>query len=74
MTKLLGVLFFFSFASKEDTCISFRGIDLCIGFHSPHGWELIIDWIDQYQQCSSYSDKLYYKLNHGAIYDTIKPK
>nr|YP_009117595.1 chloroplast envelope membrane protein [Callitropsis vietnamensis]AJE71137.1 chloroplast envelope membrane protein [Callitropsis vietnamensis]AQM39589.1 envelope membrane protein [Callitropsis vietnamensis] len=36
------------FYSLSDTMKAFSillATDLCIGFHSPHGWELIIDWI-----------------------------
>nr|YP_001876588.1 envelope membrane protein [Welwitschia mirabilis]B2Y1X1.1 RecName: Full=Potassium/proton antiporter CemA; AltName: Full=Chloroplast envelope membrane protein A; Short=CemA [Welwitschia mirabilis]ABY26801.1 chloroplast envelope membrane protein [Welwitschia mirabilis]AMA21061.1 chloroplast envelope membrane protein [Welwitschia mirabilis]BAH11217.1 putative heme-binding protein [Welwitschia mirabilis] len=38
------------FYSMSDTMKAFSillATDLCIGFHSPHGWELLIDWISE---------------------------
>jgi len=35
-----------SFYSLDDTMKAFcliLGKDLCIGFHSPHGWDIVID-------------------------------
>jgi hypothetical protein len=49
----LGILnswiqeFFYSLSDTMKYFLILLAIDLCIGFHSPHGWELMIDSISK---------------------------
>lgn len=64
-----------AFYSLSDTMKAFCILlftDLCIGFHSPHGWEIFIDWLLQYLGFSQNSYFISYLVSTvPVILDTI---